>query len=311
MYVKIQYLKKMKKKRNLLKIREMRKKIEFRMNEKQMLLARIRNLRKDRVFKTKERLGLSVRIKNYRKSIEFKKNEINKESHRKQKMRLENKARRQRERKLDRERKKVIRENEVFRFREQFADKVRIENNDAKKDFLDSRLLRPEFICCCCAGLFFRHSVIKFEEYKYSNSEVLEKIKNYVETIYICRTCDTNSRKSKIPMLALSNGLEFPEVPECIKILSPLIEERMIAPYINFMQIKAKMSHAINPQLGLKGSVVNIPVEINDMINVLPRSFDNMQTIQIKLKRYIEHSTDYMYETIRPAAAVVCKYSYK
>lgn len=78
----------------------------------------------------------------------------------------------------------------------------------------------------------------------------------------------------------------------------------MIAPCINFMQIKALMPHAINPQLGLKGSVVNIPVEINDMLNILPRNFDNMQTIQLKLKRHVEHSTDYMYETIRPA--VVC-----
>lgn len=36
------------------------------------------------------------------------------------------------------------------------------------------------------------------------------------------------------------------------------------------------------------------------MLQVLPRTFDRMCTIQIKLKRHIDHATDYMYETIRP-----------
>lgn len=50
------------------------------------------------------------------------------------------------------------------------------------------------------------------------------------------------------------------------------------------MQIKVLQPFAINPQLSLKESIVNIPVEINKMINILPRSFDEMSTIQIKLK---------------------------
>ena len=93
-------------------------------------------------------------------------------------------------------------------------------------------------------------------------------------------------------------------IPKCVQDLSPL-EERMVSPYINFMQIRALKSFALNPQLGLKGSVVNIPIEINDILQVLPRKFDNMATIQVKLKRHMLHSSDYMFETIRPA--VVCE----
>lgn len=37
------------------------------------------------------------------------------------------------------------------------------------------------------------------------------------------------------------------------------------------------------------------------MINVLPRTFTEMSTIQIKLKRHMEHKSDYMYETIKRA----------
>ena len=102
--------------------------------------------------------------------------------------------------------------------------------------------------------------------------------------------------------MATSNGMKFTNLPDCVKILSPL-EERLVSPYINFMQIRPLKSFALNPQIGLKGSVVNIPIEINDILQVLPRRFDNMATIQVKLKRHILHSSD-MFETIRPA--VIC-----
>lgn len=50
-------------KRDLLRKREMRKKIKYRMNERKILLERIRNLRKKTIFKTKERSNLYLRIK--------------------------------------------------------------------------------------------------------------------------------------------------------------------------------------------------------------------------------------------------------
>ena len=67
------------------------------------------------------------------------------------------------------------------------------------------------------------------------------------------------------------------------------------------MQIQPLKSFTLNPQLGAKGSIINIPIEINDMLTVLPRSFDKMATIQIQLKRKLEHKSNYMFETIRPA----------
>ena len=100
--------------------------------------------------------------------------------------------------------------------------------------------------------------------------------------------------------MSTGNGLKFLEVPSSVKQLSDL-EERMVAPYINFMQIRPLKSFTLNPQLGAKGSVVNIPIEISDMLTVLPRSFDEMATIQIQLKRKLEHKSNYMFETIRPA----------
>ncbi|XP_059142987.1 uncharacterized protein LOC131930491 [Physella acuta] len=103
--------------------------------------------------------------------------------------------------------------------------------------------------------------------------------------------------------MATSNGLKFVDIPECIKRLT-VLEERMVSPYINFMQLRPLKAYAINPQIGMKGSVVNIPIEIDDMVQVLPRAFDNLATVQIKLKRHMLHKSHYLFETVRPA--VIC-----
>jgi hypothetical protein len=129
------------------------------------------------------------------------------------------------------------------------------------------------------------------------------KIYNF-QSEYICRTCQKYFLKEKIPKLATSNGNKFHDLTSSIKTLSPL-EERLVSPYLPFMQIRKLQPFALNPQLVQKGSVVNIAVEIDDMINILPRRFDQMSIVQIKLKRHIDHSTSYMHETIRPAA--VCE----
>lgn len=42
-----------------------------------------------------------------------------------------------------------------------------------------------------------------------------------------------------------------------------------------------------------------IPVEVNEMVITLPRNFNEMNIVQLKLRRLEVHKTDYMFETIR------------
>ena len=58
---------------------------------------------------------------------------------------------------------------------------------------------------------------------------------NY-NSIYMCTICHSYTKKGKVPKLSTSNGLKFPETPSSVKHLSDL-EERMVAPYLSFMQI--------------------------------------------------------------------------
>ena len=46
--------------------------------------------------------------------------------------------------------------------------------------------------------------------------------------------------------------------------------------------------------------VVNVPIDIDNTVNQLPRTFLQSQTIQLQLFRELSFSKPYLYETIRP-----------
>ncbi|GBM80454.1 ATP-dependent DNA helicase PIF1 [Araneus ventricosus] len=206
----------------------------------------------------------------------------------------------------DRESKHNKRNVDLFRARENYYNLLRASDTNSNKlklQFIKDRCFMADKICCCCEGLFFNHSVVKFnlESFCEKHSEEFsDKIFNF-DSEFICATCSRHVNNGKVPKLATSNGIKFVDIPECLKVLS-VLEERMVAPYINFMQLRPLKAYALNPQIGMKGSVVNIPIDIDDMVQVLPRAFDNLATIQIKLKRHVMHKSNYLFETVRPVA---------
>jgi hypothetical protein len=169
--------------------------------------------------------------------------------------------------------------------------------------------MTPSIVCCCCEQMFFANQTFKFSNDKINKRKCnlpinfFEKILNN-KSDYVCRSCHDDVLKGIIPKLSTSNGLKFPDLPSHIQDLSPL-EERVVSPFINFMQIRPLKLFALNAQLGLKGSVVNIPIDINEMQKALPRKFIEMSTVQIKLRRHILHKSDYMFATIHPSE--VCR----
>jgi hypothetical protein len=105
----------------------------------------------------------------------------------------------------------------------------------------------------------------------------------------LCSTCRKQCIAGKVPKLSLANGLNYPKIPDCLLGLTCL-EERLVSPRIPFMQIG---SLGVDRQCGLKGSVVNVPVSVDTSVSVLPRSFDQTFTIQIKLKRKMAYDHHY------------------
>ncbi|XP_070184330.1 uncharacterized protein [Littorina saxatilis] len=103
-------------------------------------------------------------------------------------------------------------------------------------------------------------------------------------------------RKSVLPNLAVRNGLEFPAIPSTLEGLTTL-EERCISPRIPFMQMREL---GCDHQFGIRGNVVNVPVDVPAMVTSLPRRFEETETIALKLKRRLRYKSSYHFENVRP-----------
>ena len=157
----------------------------------------------------------------------------------------------------------------------------------------------PIHLCYSCEGLFFAKSISSYRRHELSkfieDDSITEIIRYHKDSIQLCVTCLDSIKRGIIPKLCVINGLEFPPIPEELSDLTEL-EERLISPRLPFMQIREL---GIDKQYGMKGNVVNIPINIDETVKLLPRSFDKTATIQILLKRMRQHKSTYIKEYIR------------
>lgn len=182
----------------------------------------------------------------------------------------------------------------------------------AKLRFLKQVSKMPDNICICCEGLFYK--IKRFDISTLYNSfnkkhvdqpellisfEDFEKcIKNADIYTGLCHTCYNNINRGKIPILSTSSsGLKLPNLPDCVKNLTEL-EERIVCPYVNFIKFVCLKSYDPNAQLGAKGSVINVPTDVEEMVTTLPRSFDECKYVHIVFKRKLEHETKFLEENV-------------
>ena len=53
-------------------------------------------------------------------------------------------------------------------------------------------------------------------------------------------------------------------------------------------------------QLSIHGNVVNVPADVNSVVNTLPRPINESHTIPIKLKRKLSYKHHYQFQSVRP-----------
>ena len=162
------------------------------------------------------------------------------------------------------------------------------------------------YVCSCCHQVWFKQSVREVSSVnKMSaiNKSLLNKcVTGYLSVHnceWICSTCIYNIKRDKVPKLAVINGMKFPDRPPELNLNN--LEERLISLRIPFMQIRALNSGG---QLSLKGSVVNVPAEIEPTIRALPRLQNKSETIPVKLKRKKKFKHAVVTENIRPVAVM-------
>ena len=166
------------------------------------------------------------------------------------------------------------------------------------KQFHSDISIGPLYVCSCCHQTWFRKSVSMLK-----NTHIPEESKRLYCTNFksvsneewICHTCLSALRDSKIPKLSVANGMKWPHKP--LELNLHQLEERLIALRIPFMQIRELPRGG---QYSLKGNVINVPVDIQPTINSLPRPMDENFTVAIQLKKKLSYKKVDFKENVRP-----------
>lgn len=106
----------------------------------------------------------------------------------------------------------------------------------------------------------------------------------------ICSTCLRDCRKSKIPVMSITNGYKYPPKPSGLFKLDS-ITERLISPRIAFIQIRRLRQQG---DYGIIGQVINVSVDVDTMVRSLPRSLDDDYAFNVNVKKNIMHKSSYI-----------------
>ncbi|CAG9799251.1 unnamed protein product [Chironomus riparius] len=165
----------------------------------------------------------------------------------------------------------------------------------------------PYHRCYSCDRLFFKTQVSvttreKLQEKRgctdaYITGLIISELIDDPEFIF-CSTCMAHIRKQTYSKLNINqSNLKFPDVPDCLKKLTPLAE-RCVAARIPFMKIE-QANYA--GQLKIKSGIVNVPIDVSTAVNAIPRSVDDTHVIEVSLMRKMSYKNPYIRERVRPA----------
>ena len=166
------------------------------------------------------------------------------------------------------------------------------------KQFHSNISVGPLFVCTCCHQTWFRKSVSVLKNtYIPVQSKRLycTKFASVNNEEWVCHSCLTALRNSKVPKLSVVNGMKWPEKPREFDLHQ--LEERLIALRIPFMQIGELPRGG---QYSLKGNVINVPVDIQPTVNCLPRPMYENFTVSVQLKKKLSYKKVDFKEHVRP-----------
>ena len=174
---------------------------------------------------------------------------------------------------------------------------------DIINKFHTSMAVGPIHVCTSCHQTWFQHSVSDVSKITSISDELRELCftahKSANNTEWLCNTCYNHLKKKKVLPLCYINGLMFPPKPTALQITE--LEERLVALHIPFMSLYELPR---GRQLKLKGSIVNVPVDIAPTIHSLPTPLNESHTVSIKLKKKLCYKSHVLHQSVRPHAVI-------
>lgn len=159
-------------------------------------------------------------------------------------------------------------------------------------NYFDKKFTKNSFgyTCTVCDQLWFQNELKNMP--KSSDESTKTTISNIdIDNVRVCSTCKQAISKGKIPTMSTYNGVKFIDKPSNLPKFKP-ISERLISPRIPFLQIR-RLRHG-QGQYGIIGKIINIPVEINTMVNCLLRNIDDDHCINVHLKKRQLHKSSFL-----------------
>ncbi len=107
-------------------------------------------------------------------------------------------------------------------------------------------------------------------------AKYLQNFKSVDNVEWLCNTCSNHLRKGNVPPCAIANGMKFPEKPNFFDLNE--LECRLIAQRLAFQKT---FQAPRGGQLKITGNVVNVPADISNTVNMLPRLSHETGTIKV------------------------------
>ncbi|XP_075750649.1 uncharacterized protein LOC142817514 [Rhipicephalus microplus] len=180
------------------------------------------------------------------------------------------------------------------RRREQYATP----NARFKRDFLDRSFGHT---CKVCDRLWFDNNLTRIGNIQNISKalsvlcDTFGKGTDYADYV-VCATCKQSLIAGRVPSASVSYGYRYPPRPEHLPELNA-VEERLIAPRLPFMSIR-RLTHG-NGQYGIKGQIVNVPIQVPTVVRCLPRSIPDDAAIDVHIKRKLVSKSTYKHGLVK------------
>ncbi|KAH7950529.1 hypothetical protein HPB49_025331 [Dermacentor silvarum] len=106
----------------------------------------------------------------------------------------------------------------------------------------------------------------------------------------VCASCRESLVNRRVPSMSVSFGYRYPPRPAHLPDLNT-VEERLISPRLPFMSIR-RLTRG-NGQFGIKGQVVNVPIDVPSVVECLPRMVPEDVVIDVHVKRRLVSPATY------------------
>ena len=115
---------------------------------------------------------------------------------------------------------------------------------------------------------------------------------------FICIRCRNvlQQKKPIMPDQACANGLKLHNIPQELENITPL-ECRLVAKCIPFLTILLMKRYGGHYKVN--GPCVNVPTQLDQVLEILPRMPNELQLHPLKLKCKLEYKSHYMYNMIQ------------